>query len=227
MATSIEGVYVLLRSRGVQQEQEAKPTGMLEVRFVGRFLKVRETPNGLVVSDDRTILLRPVLSLHIPTQQLLDPASHQSLICGAVSTLNLPRFLCCSHDHLVKGIASRASNLAAGPRGGFVGYSLRVELQLVKIVQFAGASRNAVEKLIEKNGFVAEKSDEELDTCSICLAELSSADGAELLRMDCSHLYHQRCLLTWLEKQSTCPLCRREVEEEYVHASNFLLFHEF
>jgi hypothetical protein len=97
----------------------------------------------------------------------------------------------------------------------------------VKIVQFAGASRNAVEKLIEKNGFVAEKSDEELDTCSICLAELSSADGAELLRMDCSHLYHQRCLLTWLEKQSTCPLCRREVEEEYVHASNFLLFHEF
>jgi hypothetical protein len=122
MATSIEGVYVLLRSRGVQQEQEAKPTGMLEVRFVGRFLKVRETPNGLVVSDDRTILLRPVLSLHIPTQQLLDPASHQSLICGAVSTLNLPRFSCCSHDHLVKGIASRASNLAAGPRGGFVGY---------------------------------------------------------------------------------------------------------
>jgi hypothetical protein len=74
-----------------------------------------------------------------------------------------------------------------------------------------GVSRSAIRKLIKKGGLVAEKSDQELGTCSVCLEELSSPDGAELLRMDCSHLYHRRCILPWLEKRNSCPNCRREV----------------
>ncbi|KAE8100307.1 hypothetical protein FH972_018217 [Carpinus fangiana] len=86
-----------------------------------------------------------------------------------------------------------------------------VDLAL-KCSGLGGGSRSAIKKLIKKGGFVANESDQELlGTCSVCLEELSSPEGAKLLRMDCSHLYHQACILPWLEKQNTCPTCRREV----------------
>ncbi|XP_035546962.1 E3 ubiquitin-protein ligase RNF12-B-like [Juglans regia] len=77
-----------------------------------------------------------------------------------------------------------------------------------------GASRSAIVRLMEKGSFVASKSDQELGTCSICLEEFASSNGAkdQLLRMDCSHVYHRACILPWLQKTKTCPTCRRQVD---------------
>ncbi|KAJ9140613.1 hypothetical protein P3X46_031241 [Hevea brasiliensis] len=45
--------------------------------------------------------------------------------------------------------------------------------------------------------------------CTICLEEILI--GSEAVRMPCSHLYHHRCICTWLERSRVCPLCRFEI----------------
>ncbi|OMO87717.1 Zinc finger, RING-type [Corchorus capsularis] len=42
--------------------------------------------------------------------------------------------------------------------------------------------------------------------CTICLDEFS--DGEELVWMPCGHVYHNHCIVTWLETSHLCPLCR-------------------
>jgi|TARA_Y100000389_G_scaffold180930_1_gene196138 hypothetical protein len=46
-----------------------------------------------------------------------------------------------------------------------------------------------------------------METCSICLDEIHENERYELLR--CSHVYHKKCILQWLEKSNTCPECRQ------------------
>lgn len=50
----------------------------------------------------------------------------------------------------------------------------------------------------------------ETESCSICLDNLfgsSSIHGPATL-MSCSHVFHERCLLEWLQRKNTCPMCR-------------------
>ncbi|CAN6566770.1 unnamed protein product [Malus baccata var. baccata] len=42
--------------------------------------------------------------------------------------------------------------------------------------------------------------------CSICISEIGA--GTEGLRMPCLHLYHENCIVEWLETSRFCPLCR-------------------
>mmetsp|Transcript_11521 Transcript_11521/g.28232 ORF Transcript_11521/g.28232 Transcript_11521/m.28232 type:complete len:157 (+) Transcript_11521:127-597(+) len=64
----------------------------------------------------------------------------------------------------------------------------------------------------------------EEESCSICLEHFAThnSDGAaippygrlhacELPR--CSHKFHRDCIVPWLKKQKTCPVCRVEVQE--------------
>lgn len=43
-------------------------------------------------------------------------------------------------------------------------------------------------------------------TCIICREEMVSAR-----KLPCGHLFHFRCLRSWLERQQACPTCRRSI----------------
>nr|XP_022915961.1 E3 ubiquitin-protein ligase RNF181-like [Onthophagus taurus] len=45
------------------------------------------------------------------------------------------------------------------------------------------------------------------ENCSICLIEISP--GTQIKSVPCSHKFHSLCLLNWMYKKPTCPLCRR------------------
>nr|XP_043633629.1 RING-H2 finger protein ATL70-like [Erigeron canadensis] len=45
------------------------------------------------------------------------------------------------------------------------------------------------------------------DECSICLADYKPADVVRLLP-ECGHLFHVKCIDTWLKAHPTCPVCR-------------------
>ena len=49
------------------------------------------------------------------------------------------------------------------------------------------------------------------DVCAICQDDLSSP-----LCLDCSHVFCQACITTWLEKKQTCPVCRGPVPKAAV-----------
>ncbi|KAJ4712147.1 E3 ubiquitin-protein ligase [Melia azedarach] len=42
--------------------------------------------------------------------------------------------------------------------------------------------------------------------CVICLEEMLV--GSEAVRMPCLHIYHQDCIVNWLNQSNLCPLCR-------------------
>lgn len=52
--------------------------------------------------------------------------------------------------------------------------------------------------------------DDQRQVCSICLVTLHV--GENLVRLPCSHLFHKPCVVKWLSKTRTCPLCREWVK---------------
>ncbi|XP_059067120.1 uncharacterized protein LOC131858127 [Cryptomeria japonica] len=44
--------------------------------------------------------------------------------------------------------------------------------------------------------------------CSICTEPFQVGDDARQLPCHESHIFHARCLVQWLERRNTCPICR-------------------
>jgi hypothetical protein len=51
------------------------------------------------------------------------------------------------------------------------------------------------------------------DSCTICFEEFE-AGSSELLALPCDHFFCKTCILPWLEKTNSCPVCRHELEAE-------------
>ncbi|XP_073034406.1 E3 ubiquitin-protein ligase ATL42-like [Primulina eburnea] len=51
--------------------------------------------------------------------------------------------------------------------------------------------------------------------CSVCLSKFKDVEILRLLPK-CKHAFHIGCIDQWLEKHSTCPLCRRKISQEDV-----------
>ncbi|CAL9066582.1 unnamed protein product [Musa banksii] len=70
------------------------------------------------------------------------------------------------------------------------------------------ASRAAVETLPDVKISVAAPGDDPVD-CSVCM---ESFDAGEVVKqMPCKHMFHDRCILRWLDCHNSCPLCRYEL----------------
>ena len=47
------------------------------------------------------------------------------------------------------------------------------------------------------------------DLCSICLEEFK--EGDKIKKLNCNHVYHEECLIPWLNKNDYCPMCRQNI----------------
>jgi len=47
-------------------------------------------------------------------------------------------------------------------------------------------------------------------SCCICLNEFNKEEL--LITMQCQHVFHSKCLSSWLSLNSSCPMCRRDIE---------------
>ncbi|XP_031254459.1 uncharacterized RING finger protein C2A9.04c-like [Pistacia vera] len=74
------------------------------------------------------------------------------------------------------------------------------------VPRFRAADKDAIRKL-EK---VKVQDLMSTTQCTVCLEELKDVN-LEVVRMSCSHLYHEECIVKWLETNCTCPLCRYEL----------------
>lgn len=48
------------------------------------------------------------------------------------------------------------------------------------------------------------------EPCSICFENFSPR--VMTIVLDCKHRFHTHCIIEWLQKEQTCPLCRRELK---------------
>ncbi|CAG9579806.1 unnamed protein product [Danaus chrysippus] len=65
------------------------------------------------------------------------------------------------------------------------------------------ASKESVKNLKEV------KIEDENQNCPICLKKFNINDTAKV--MPCQHLFHEKCILTWLNQTNSCPFCRHEL----------------
>lgn len=49
-------------------------------------------------------------------------------------------------------------------------------------------------------------------TCPVCQDELSIGD--KVIDLKCNHSFCEDCIIPWLEKHNSCPLCRMEMETD-------------
>lgn len=66
--------------------------------------------------------------------------------------------------------------------------------------------------------------------CVICIEEFQKKDI--VVSLPCLHLFHKQCIINWLKKNSSCPLCKYEVvydkeletdDEKKINLFNFKL----
>lgn len=69
------------------------------------------------------------------------------------------------------------------------------------------ASKKVVENL-PKVIVTAKQADAALK-CPVCLLEFE--EGETVRQLPCEHLFHSACILPWLGKTNSCPLCRDEL----------------
>ncbi|MES1911951.1 MAG: hypothetical protein MHM6MM_004307 [Cercozoa sp. M6MM] len=88
--------------------------------------------------------------------------------------------------------------------------------------QDQGATERSIEQLEsrtfgDREGDIATEEDAEDDeepqgqACSVCLSGFSVGDEVRVL--PCEHEFHAACCDNWLRIRSTCPLCRRDIND--------------
>ncbi|XP_015596259.1 E3 ubiquitin-protein ligase RNF181 [Cephus cinctus] len=76
------------------------------------------------------------------------------------------------------------------------------------------ASKSALESLEEKK--VTSDDTHVSRQCPVCLKEFEIGNLVKTL--PCRHTFHKECIVPWLEKTNSCPLCRYELptdDEDY------------
>lgn len=73
------------------------------------------------------------------------------------------------------------------------------------------ATTTAIDKLHIEKFKEGVSSDRDSNTCTICLDRLT--DGVQFMRMPCMHIFHEGCIITWLNRSNSCPLCRFKLED--------------
>eukprot|EP00445_Apocalathium_hangoei_P040743 CAMPEP_0203971724 /NCGR_PEP_ID=MMETSP0359-20131031/98623_1 /ASSEMBLY_ACC=CAM_ASM_000338 /TAXON_ID=268821 /ORGANISM="Scrippsiella Hangoei, Strain SHTV-5" /LENGTH=214 /DNA_ID=CAMNT_0050909709 /DNA_START=5 /DNA_END=649 /DNA_ORIENTATION=+ len=51
----------------------------------------------------------------------------------------------------------------------------------------------------------------DLVECELCLEDYQ--EGEEVLRMPCMHFFHSKCVLPWMQKSYTCPVCNTDAAQ--------------
>lgn len=78
------------------------------------------------------------------------------------------------------------------------------------------ASKEEVEKLqrltVTKNNQPEIQKLSSDNCCPVCKDEYQEND--ELIKLPCSHLFHNECILPWLKERNSCPTCRYELKTD-------------
>lgn len=56
--------------------------------------------------------------------------------------------------------------------------------------------------------------------CAICLNEFSENNDVSPLPCDIRHYFHTDCIEQWFRQNTTCPLCKKEINIEDMEKMN-------
>ncbi|WAQ97044.1 RN181-like protein [Mya arenaria] len=79
------------------------------------------------------------------------------------------------------------------------------------------ASKKVVEELPTRIVTPSEAAEEK--KCPVCIGLFDEED--EVKELPCGHRFHSPCILPWLQKVNSCPLCRHELPTDDPDYENF------
>ncbi|XP_076906952.1 uncharacterized protein LOC143563249 [Bidens hawaiensis] len=68
------------------------------------------------------------------------------------------------------------------------------------------AAKSAVEGLV-----TVEVKSSDGEVCAICKDLVFDNEGKVVKKLECGHMYHGECIVTWLGSKNSCPVCRFEL----------------
>jgi len=168
-------------------------------------------------------------SFEVPTSPPSRPGTSSRI--DDVETMDLPANALGGIEDIIQGVFSRYGGIpgngsspvqifmsTAGIGGGEGGSPLtigdyavgNIDSILNRILQSESHTRTpaASKKFIASLPKIAISADQEkagLD-CSVCKEKFKENESAH--QLPCGHWYHPDCILPWLERNNTCPLCR-------------------
>ncbi|XP_009114632.3 E3 ubiquitin-protein ligase SDIR1-like [Brassica rapa] len=130
-----------------------------------------------------------------------------------------------NHLRLLAYLAEQISTAATSLGFGHNGFVMEIDYKVVYVVVRSDhpprdeslSSRASLLRLVLSGGVRYREETKglkmETEPCSICLDNLvvsgrSNSKRGIPTRMTCSHVFHDGCLLEWLQRKNTCPLCR-------------------
>eukprot|EP00039_Didymoeca_costata_P013941 m.218684 g.218684 ORF g.218684 m.218684 type:complete len:385 (+) comp15905_c1_seq4:264-1418(+) len=75
-----------------------------------------------------------------------------------------------------------------------------------------GTQAALLEELVNSAGSYTSIPNQEAAMCAVCHEDLKNGD--KVPKIPCGHHFHVNCLVPWLRRRGTCPLCRQPVSGE-------------
>jgi len=82
---------------------------------------------------------------------------------------------------------------------------------LTRLSEMHQPSRGLSQSSIQQMPVSKVTSSQDLGNCSICLCQME--EGQEVMRLLCLHVFHSECITPWLEKNTTCPIDKEDMEK--------------
>lgn len=81
-----------------------------------------------------------------------------------------------------------------------------------------GMSRDLIDRIPKTRFSAASNCDQETDSscCPVCLQDFGARQFVRALPQ-CQHIFHVRCIDSWLLRHASCPLCRAGVHIDHIH----------
>ena len=171
--------------------------------------KIRTTNGKTIAFGDDEITSPPVHARVVIYSNTLAtiPSDRERYVRNELSNLNIDRSTC---EYLAEEIVACAVDIinthAKEMDNGTTGFKLEGRLKVI--------GEEVIDETCVLGGMkkeVFEGGDGEL-SCAVCLEEVCG--GTECTRTPCSHLFHYGCIVPWLVKNKSCPICRRVLRDD-------------
>ncbi|EOA12701.1 hypothetical protein CARUB_v10027994mg [Capsella rubella] len=174
----------------------------LSIKFRGIERCIIQDRNGRVILVKRKVVQEKEVESVIPSFFLAGEETCNKYVANVLSKARICSWI---QHRIVTKISKDAIYMShlLGEEEEEYGFSIEAEVEVVKEI--------VVLSFNDDNELEGHRHD---DCCTICIEELlwdGTGERKKIMTLRCSHKFHEDCILKWLDRKDTCPICRENI----------------